>query len=304
MLSFSTVFERRGSFGCRRSFEEALPVVDSALRRRERMAASVARRGFARVADLARELGVSEVTVRTDLTALEGEGRITRVHGGAMPRGLVAERESSLEQSRAHLTRAKEAIAAAAAAEVRSGQSVLLDVGSTTLAVAHALVARADLAELVVITNGLAVALALEPAIPRFTVVVTGGTLRSLQHSLVNPLATTLLDDVRADVAILGATGVHAEHGVTNVNLPEAEVKRRMVAAAARRVLVADSSKIGQAHLGRVAALDEIDELITDADVSDAQVASLRSAGLRVRVVKRRAVASGGAGVVAEPRRR
>ena len=80
----------------------------------------------------------------------------------------------------------------------------------------------------------------------------------------MNPLATTLLDDVQADTAILGATGVHAQHGVTNVNLPEAEVKRRMVAASARRILVADSSKIGQVHVGRVATTDELDELITD----------------------------------------
>jgi DeoR family transcriptional regulator of aga operon len=249
------------------------------------MAASVARRGFARVADLARELSVSEVTVRTDLAALEADGRVTRVHGGAMPRGLVAERESSLEQSRTRLTRAKQAIGAETAARVRSGESLLLDVGSTTLAVAQALVARADLDDVVIVTNGLAIALALEPAIPRFTVVVSGGTLRSLQHSLVNPLATTLLDDVRVDLAILGATGIEADAGVTNVNLPEAEVKRRMVASASRRVLAADSSKLGQVHLGRVATLDELDELITDDAATDPALTPLRTAGLTVTTV-------------------
>ncbi len=259
--------------------------MDAAPQRRERLAGLVADRGFARVVDLARTLDVSEVTVRTDLAALETEGRLTRVHGGAMPRGLVAERESSLEQSRTRLTRAKQAIAAETATRVRSGESILLDVGSTTLAVAHALVARRDLSELVIVTNGLAIALALEPAIPRFTVVVTGGTVRSLQHSLVNPLATTLLDDVRVDLAILGATGIDAEAGATNVNLPEAEVKRRMVASAARRVLAADSSKLGQVHLGRVAALDELDELITDDRATAAQLDPLRAAGLTVTPV-------------------
>ncbi|WP_439564043.1 DeoR/GlpR family DNA-binding transcription regulator [Microcella sp.] len=259
--------------------------MDAAPVRRDRMAASVARRGFARVADLARELGVSEVTVRTDLAALESEERVTRVHGGAMPRGLVGERESSLEQSRTRLTRAKRAIAAETATRVRSGESILLDVGSTTLAVAQALVDRTDLDEVVIVTNGLAIALALEPAIPRFTVVVTGGTVRSLQHSLVNPLATTLLDDVRVDLAILGATGIDVAAGATNVNLPEAEVKRRMVASAARRVLAADSSKIGQVHLGRVATLAELDELITDEAATDAVLAPLRAAGLSVTTV-------------------
>lgn len=260
--------------------------MDAAPQRRERLATLVADRGFARVVDLARELRVSDVTVRTDLAALEGDGRVTRVHGGAMPRGLVAERESSVEQSRTRLSRAKQAIAAEMASRVRSGDSLLLDVGSTTLAVAHALVARSDLDELVVVTNGLTIALALEKAIPRFTVVVTGGTLRSLQHSLVNPLATTLLDDVRVDLAVLGATGVDAEAGVTNVNLPEAEVKRRMVASAARRVLVADSTKLGQVHLGRVAALDELDELITDDAAPADHVAALQAAGLAVSLVR------------------
>lgn len=259
--------------------------MDAAPQRRERLALLVADRGFARVVDLARELRVSEVTVRTDLAALEAEGRVTRVHGGAMPRGLVAERESSLEQSRTRLARAKRAIAVETAGRVRSGESVLLDVGSTALAVAHELVARPELDELVVVTNGLAIALALEPAIPRFTVVVTGGTVRSLQHSLVNPLATTLLDDVRVDLAILGATGVDAVAGVTNVNLPEAEVKRRMVACASRRVLAADASKLGRVHLGRVCGLDELDELITDDAAPDAALAPLRAAGLRVTTV-------------------
>ncbi len=259
--------------------------MDAAPQRRERLTRLVAERGFARVADLARELRVSEVTVRTDLAALESDGRLTRVHGGAMPRGLVAARESSLEQSRTRLARAKQAIAAETASRVHAGESILLDVGSTTLAVAHALVARTELTDIVIVTNGLAVALALEPAIPRFTVVVTGGTVRSLQHSLVNPLATTLLDDVRVDLAILGATGIDADAGVTNVNLPEAEVKRRMVASAARRVLAADSSKLGQVHLGRVASLDELDELITDNAAMEAQLEPLRAAGLRVTTV-------------------
>ncbi len=262
--------------------------MDAVPQRRERVASLVAGRGFARVVDLARELRVSEVTVRTDLAALETEGRITRVHGGAMPRSVVAERESSLEQSRTKLARAKAAIAERAAARVRSGQSIVLDVGSTTLAVAQALVARTDLDELVVVTNGLAVALALEPGIPRFTVVVTGGTLRPLQHSLVDPLASPMLEGLRVDLAIVGATGVHADHGITNVNLPEADVKRRIVASASESILVADGSKLGQAHLGLVAPLGAIGELITDAAAPTDQVDALRATGLRVTLVRPR----------------
>lgn len=99
------------------------------------------------------------------------------------------QRESPVEATAERAAEVKRAIGRRAAALVTSGSSILLDVGSTTLAVARALVARAELSELTVVTNGLSIALALEAAIPRFTVVVTGGTLRPLQHSLVNPLA-------------------------------------------------------------------------------------------------------------------
>ena len=83
-------------------------------------------------------------------------------------------------------------------------------------------------------------------------VVLTGGTLRPLQHSLVNPGVADSLAGVHVDLAIIGATGIDDDGRVTNVNLPEAEVKRQMIAAATRRVLVADSSKIGRRHLGLV----------------------------------------------------
>ena len=102
-----------------------------------------------------------------------------------------------------------------------------------------------------VITNGLTIALELEKAIPRFQVIVTGGTLRPLQHSLVEPLATTVLRELHADLAFIGCNGVHPANGITNINLPEADLKRVMVDAAERSIVVADGSKIGRTHLGQ-----------------------------------------------------
>ncbi|QHC60843.1 DeoR family transcriptional regulator [Rathayibacter sp. VKM Ac-2760] len=237
--------------------------------------------GFVSVADLADRLGVSVVTVRSDLDRLAGEGSVQRVRGGAVP---VGERpgERSFEEGLTAASDEKAAIGREAAASVASGESVILDVGTTPLAIAHALVERDDLRDVTVITNGLTIALALEAAIPRFTVVVTGGTLRPLQHSLVEPLASEVLERVRADVVFIGCTGVHPEAGVTNVNLPEATLKRRMLRAAARRVVVADSSKLGVVDLGRVAGADEFDRLLTGAAASDADVARLEEAGLAV----------------------
>ena len=178
---------------------------------------------------------------------------------------------------------AKAAIGRAAAALVRSGQCVVLDVGTTPAAVAEALVARADLVDLTVVTNSLTTALALERAVPRFTVVVTGGTLRPLQHSLVAPFNNTLLPLIAADVVFLGGTGVDVEHGLTNVNLPETEAKRMLAATARRTVVVADGSKFGRAHIGVVRALEDIDVVVT-AEADAAAVATIRAAGAQVIV--------------------
>jgi DeoR family transcriptional regulator of aga operon len=249
--------------------------------RREQLLRAITEQGFVRVTDAANDLGVSGVTVRSDLAALEAAGTVIRVHGGAMPR-VQATGESSFESSLEQEAAAKRAIGRRAVGLVGSGQSILLDVGTTALAVAHALVDRRDLEELTVITNGLTIALALEAAMPRITVVVTGGTLRPLQHSLVNPFASSLLDTLHVDIAFIGCNGVDADRGVTNVNLPEAEVKRRMVAAAERAVIIADPSKLGRTRLGRVAPLDAFDTLVTSADAPADVVGRLRAAGLTV----------------------
>lgn len=255
--------------------------------RRQRMLALVEQRGFARVSELAEDFRVSEVTVRSDLDVLDQHGTIRRVHGGAMPRTASPVRELPFEEAMQASADEKRAIAHASAALVESGMSVLLDVGTTTAAVAAALVDRDDLREVTVITNGLSIALALEQAIPRFQVVVTGGTLRPLQHSLVAPLASVLFEHVHADLAFIGCNGVDAVGGVTNVNLPEAELKRSMVAASTRSVVVADGSKIGRVRLGRIGPIDDFDIVLTGASAAPAPVAELRDHGVDIRVVER-----------------
>ncbi|MCU1559398.1 DeoR/GlpR family DNA-binding transcription regulator [Mycetocola sp.] len=257
--------------------EDAVP----ALVRRQRMAELIGGRGFVRVTELSTLFGVSEVTVRSDLAALDHGEEIRRVHGGAVPME-ARDRESSFEESLTASAQDKQAIGRLAASLVSSGQSILLDVGTTTLAVAQALRERTDLEDLVIITNGLHIALELESEIPRFTVIVTGGALRPLQHSLVQPLARTVLDQVHADVAILGCNGVDVVHGVTNVNLPEAEVKQLMVAAAERVIVVADASKLGQVSLGTIASLDRVDLVLTSETADPALVAELSAAGVEI----------------------
>jgi DeoR family transcriptional regulator, aga operon transcriptional repressor len=239
--------------------------------RRAGLARLVATRGFVRVTDAAEVFGVSEVTIRTDLAALEERGDVVRVHGGAMPTSAIVNHESSIEATRDRDAAAKRAVGRAAAQLVATGESVYLDAGSTALAVAEALADRFELEHLVVVTSGLATALALERAIPRFSVVVTGGTLRPLQHSLVSPFAAPMLDALRLDWAFIGCNGVDETAGITNLNLAEAEIKSRVIATATRAVAIADASKLGQVELARIGALEDFHALVTDGDfVTDA----------------------------------
>lgn len=241
--------------------------------RRHELARLVEERGFVRVTEAADELGVSEVTIRADLSALEAAGGIVRVHGGAMPAAAV--RESTLEASLDRDATAKRAIGRAAAELVSSGESLYLDAGSTAMALAEALVERRDLHDIVVATSGLTVALALEAAIPRFTVIVIGGTLRPLQHSLVNPFAAPMIRSLRFDRAFIGCNGVDPEAGVTNRGLPDAEVKRLAIDASRRTVIIADATKIGRVDLALIAPVSAFDDLVTAGDLDEAVVSRL-----------------------------
>lgn len=257
-----------------------LPVEIPAEVRRQQMLSLIKGSEFVRVVDLSTHFGVSEVTVRGDLDLLAEQGQIRRVHGGAMP-GARPHLERPFEETRATHSKEKAAIARVAARLVTSGQTIILDVGTTTTAVARALIAREDLHDVVIFTPSLNIAFELESAIPRFTVILTGGTLRPMQHSLVDPLGGLLLDRITAHIAFLGCNGISHVGGVTNINLPETEVKRRMLKAS-RRIVVADSSKVGQIEVAYLCNVEDIDLLITDESADPGEIAALRERNVEI----------------------
>ncbi|GII98991.1 DeoR family transcriptional regulator [Sediminihabitans luteus] len=261
--------------------DAAQSTASSATSRRRDILERVNDRGFASVHELSEAFGVSQVTVRADVDRLAERGAVRRVRGGALANGH-ARSERPFEEARTSNAAQKAAIGVAAAALVEAGQTLVLDVGTTTAAVAAALVARTDLTDVTIVTNGLNIATALEPALDRYTVVVTGGTLRRMQHSLVDPMGLVLLDRLHTDLAILGCNGVDVAAGVTNVNLPEVTVKQRMLAAARRVVVVADSTKLGHASLARICDLDEVDVLVTGDAAGQDELTALSATGLEV----------------------
>lgn len=246
------------------------------------MRSLVDRRGFALVTELAKVFEISEVTVRADLDALAGEGSVRRVHGGAMSVSDAPSHQTSFDEAAQQRAHEKELIGQVAAGLVESHQVVAVDAGTTTMAFARALVRRTDLRDITVVTNALNIALELESAMPRITVILTGGTLRSALHCLVDPLATTVLDRIRADIAVVGGNGVDVTAGLTNISLGEADVKRQMIHNASRTLLVADSSKLGLVRASRVCSLDDVTVLITDSGADPGTLDAVRDAGVDV----------------------
>jgi DeoR family transcriptional regulator, fructose operon transcriptional repressor len=233
--------------------------------------------GRVEVAAIADELGVTTETVRRDLTTLERHALLRRVHGGAIPIERLGF-EPALAARDSVLTAEKERIARMALAELPDEGSILLDAGTTTARLADALPTDR---ELVVLTNALPIAMALSIR-PNITVLILGGKVRGRTQAAVDAWALQALADSYVDVAFIGTNGISPERGLTTPDTTESAVKRGMIHAARRSVVLADHTKVGQNHLSRFAGLDEIDTFITDTGV-DAQIADeLRAQGLKV----------------------
>ena len=248
-----------------------------AAERQQRIMAQARSAGRVEVAALADSLGVAAETVRRDLTALERRGSLRRVHGGAIPVERL-ELEPTLAARSSRLTDVKRRIAARVLDELPTGGTVLLDSGSTTLAVVQLLPPDLDLT---VVTNSVAAASALSTH-PGVTLYLLGGRVRGITGAAVGEWATAALDGLVVDLAVLGTNGISAARGLTTPDQAESLVKAAMVRSA-RRVLVAtDSSKAGDDHLHRFATLAEVDLVDADADLADDVVAELRPAGPQV----------------------
>lgn len=223
--------------------------------------------GGVRVADLARELGVSDMTVRRDLEILDNRGLIEKVHGGAtaLPGSALFEPgfavKSSLQQAE------KESIADAAFGLVVPGTAIGISAGTTTYALARRLV---DVAGLTVVTNSVPVADVLHRAgRTDQTIILTGG-VRTPSDALVGPFAVAALRTIHLDQVFLGVHGMDPRSGFTTPNVLEADTDRALAAAGRRLVVVADSSKWGVIGISSIARLDEADTLVTDAGLDPA----------------------------------
>jgi DeoR/GlpR family transcriptional regulator of sugar metabolism len=221
------------------------------------------------------QLGLSEDTIRRDLRELASEGRLQRVHGGALPASPAVVDFLGRQQL---ATDAKVAIGKAAAMMVRPGQVVILDGGTTTLQLAKHL--PRDL-QATVVTHSPTIAVALVEH-PTIEVVLIGGRL--FKHSIVTvgAAAVEAIGRIRADLYFMGVTGIHPEAGLSTGDLEESHIKRALSASAAETYVLISAEKLNAASPYVIAALSEVDGIIVDASIPAESLEPYRRAGLSV----------------------
>jgi len=255
-----------------------------ASQRQDRILAEVRAHGAVRVADLVDRLDVSEMTVRRDITELDRAGLVRRVHGGAVAADGGAGRptdEPGFAEKSTWATTEKRDIAALAARTIEPGQAVALSAGSTVHLLAQQIAADPALRPLTVVTNSLPVARTLHEAAGAtggaLDVILTGGS-RTPSDALVGPVADTALATLRVDRLFLGVHGLD-ESGLMTPNLAEAATDRALLRCAAAVTVLADHTKWGVVGLARIASLEEVDVVVTDARLPEPARAVLADAG-------------------------
>ena len=237
-------------------------------------------RGRVLVGALAKHLNISPLTIRKDLEELQDRGILQRTHGGALLSNSGALFDPSLKEKERRQADEKRRIAIASAALVQEGQCVLLDSGTTTMAIAKAL---KKFHRLTVITN--AINIAAELGSTDFEIILTGGTLRKNSSSLVGPLAEDTLRDLHADILFLGADGFDANLALTTPNLLASRVNRAMVKVATTVVAVCDSTKFNRSSLSKIVDLQAIHHLITDNNLPADLAELIRERNVKVTLV-------------------
>lgn len=226
----------------------------------------VRRHGGVRVADLVREFGVSDMTIRRDLETLAQRGLLAKVHGGATTLAPGSTDEPGFAAKSVRQQAEKEAIARRAAALVAPGTAIALSAGTTTWTLAHRLL---DAPGITVVTNSVPVAeVFYHNGRSDQTVVLTGG-IRTPSDALVGPFAVSAIASLNLDQLFLGVHGVSDRSGFTTPNLMEAETDRALVAAARRLVVLADHTKWGTVGISTIATLEDADVFVSDSDLPE-----------------------------------
>lgn len=248
--------------------------------RRQRILKLIETQGSVSVDKLAQRFDVSEMTIRRDLRILQKNGFLKRVHGGATSNRGRSYEPPFLLRAREHM-QAKAQIGRYAAQMISDGDSVALDVGTTTLDIARHL---KDKQNLTVITPSLHIANVLAGH-PGIRLILPGGVLRPDELSLVGRLAERALENFYVDKLFLGMGGVDLDAGLTEFNIEDAQVKQALIQRAKECILVADGSKFGSIAFAAVAPLSAVHKIVTD-DSADPEICRRMEEELDIEIIQ------------------
>nr|WP_232834173.1 DeoR/GlpR family DNA-binding transcription regulator [Sphingomonas sp. FARSPH] len=251
---------------------------EAVARRHAAILAAARRTGSVAVDTLATELGVTPQTIRRDLNLLAERAMLSRVHGGAVVTSGVDNLDR--EARGAIAAEAKAGIGRAAAALVPNGASLFINIGTTTEAIARALV---DHRNLLVVTNNLNV-VSILAARPTIEVVVAGGRVRPSDGAVVGALAMDFIGGFKVDYALIGASAIDRDGTLLDFDMDEVRVSQRIIDQARTTILAVDRSKFGRPAPVRIAGLERIDHLVTDR-LDDPEIAAA-CASAKVRVTQ------------------
>ncbi|MCU7550603.1 DeoR/GlpR family DNA-binding transcription regulator [Chitinophagaceae bacterium LB-8] len=232
--------------------------------RREKIYELIKEDGSAKVIDLARIFKVTEVTIRQDLEKLERDGLVIKEHGGAFLKNIKDQVQAFSLANQENMEK-KELIASKCLEYIESGDTIILDSGTTTTEIAKKL---KGFKNLTVLTNALNIALLLG-AEPGIEVIVTGGEFKPPTLSLTGQKAADFFKGINVQKLFLATAGISLKAGLTYPSISDLVVKKAMIDAADTTFLVADSTKIGKSAFASLGALSLIDYIITDAAIED-----------------------------------
>ncbi len=251
--------------------------------RQSRIVEAVLSKGHMSVPEISGMFGISEMTARRDLARLDRRGLLRRYHGGAASSlGRSYEPPYSIRSTKNQA--AKAAIGLKAAEFVFDGDSIALDVGTTTLAIVPGLIGKSNLT---VLTNSLQIANLLSDRLSlevSARLILTGGIVRPVELSMVGSIAELVYQHFHVDKAFIGIGGISLRDGLTEFNSDDAHMKQMLIRHAREKIVLADGSKFGVTTFASVAALSQISRIITDRSAPRDVLEALRGQGVEVIV--------------------
>jgi DeoR/GlpR family transcriptional regulator of sugar metabolism len=249
--------------------------------RKNRILEYIAEHGNIKIQEICEMFGISDMTARRDLTDLDRRGLLRRIHGGAVA-NLGRSYEPPFQTRSTKNERKKRAIGKKAAELIYDGDSISLDVGTTTLEVARQL---GDKRNLTIVTNCLQIANLLVGTLSLEVdarLIITGGIVRPRELSMIGHIPEEVYNNFHTDKAFIGIGGISHENGLTEYNIEDSQIKKVLLQNSQEKIVVADSTKLDLTTFNTVGPLESVDTIVTDTDAPNHLIESIRDLGINV----------------------